>query len=157
MNNYFYLSFIPISVYIGWRGYQYGKEKLYEYVMSEVKKELDKRMRDEDDQELFKPHERCKSAIIKVTHGGKSHNIFIPYDRSKSTSMLMRKVYLIRDGQEIELSQKPGVPFLVSAQDLGGDKIILKDFSGEHLHEYTANEVPNFLNPAKPPVSPSNP
>ena len=141
--NYFYLS-LPVIGWMGYMGYRYGEAQFYGYVMSRVKDELDRRMKKEDEEEMFRPSE--KSAIIRVSSGGKSHSIFVPYDRNKSTSMLRKKVFLMKeDGNKIDISQKPGVPYLISADHLGGTQILVENLSGEVIKTFEASEVPGFI------------
>ena len=122
--------------------YYYGKRKLYSYVMDKVKEELDKRM--EDEKEFFQTFSK-KTSRVKIKHAGKVHSIFVPYDRSKSTSLLRKKVFLLKDEHKIDISQKPGIPYLVSAEDMGGQQIVVEDFSGEVMKRYNGNEIPGYL------------
>ena len=142
MNNIILIGTVGtlISLVI-YKGYYYGKKELYRYVMKKVNEELDNRM--ENEEELFKPMHK-NSALIKVTHAGKSHSIYVPYDRRKSTTMLTKKVYLIKNEEKIDISQKPGIPYLVSASQLGGTSIIIEDLYGEIVKTYSENEVPIF-------------
>ena len=123
-------------------GYHYAKKQFYSYVMKKVTEELDKRM--EIEEQHFKPI-HSDSALIKVTHAGKSHSVYVPYDRKKSTSMLRKKVYLIKNGEKTDISQKPGIPYLVSAKQMGGKSIIVEDMSGEIIKTYSEDEIPNYL------------
>ena len=141
--NYFYLS-LPVIGWMGYMGYRYGEAQFYSYAMDRVKDELDKRMKKEDEEEMFRPSE--KSAIIRVSSGGKSHSIFVPYDRNKSSSMLRKKVFLMKeDGNKIDISQKPGVPYLISADHLGGTQILVENLSGEIIKTFHSSEVPGFI------------
>lgn len=144
MSNYFYYLSVPIGGYIAYLSYGWGKTRFYEYVMSKVNEELDRRLKRENDEELFKP-QATKSAIIKVSHGGKTHEVYVPYDRSKSTSMLRKKVFLLKDEKKIELVQKPGIPYLVSAEQMGGSSIIIEDLSGSIIRTFTETEVPGYI------------
>ena len=124
-------------------GYQYGKSYLNNYIIKQVMDELNKKQ--EKDGVIFQPLERTKSAVILYNHGGKEHKVCVPYDRSKSRAMLRKKVFLIRDDDRIEITHKPGVPYSLSAKDMGGNKIIVtKD--NRTIKEYTDIEIPNYLN-----------
>ena len=143
--DYFYLS-LPVIGFIGYKTYVYSERKFYEYVMSRVKDELDKRMKKEDEEEMFRIHHSDKSATIRVSSGGKSHSIYVPYDRSKSTSMLRKKVFLIQsNGQKIDITQKPGVPYLVSADHMNGTQIIVENLSGETVKSFCEAEIPGYV------------
>ena len=141
--DYFYLS-LPIAGWMGYMGYRYAERRFYEYVMSRVKDELDKRMRKEDEEEMFRPSD--KSAVIRVSSGGKSHSIFVPYDRSKSSSMLRKKVFLLKmSGEKIDITQKPGVPYLVSAEHLNGTSIVVENLSGDVVRTFDCTEIPSYI------------
>ena len=145
MNNIIYSSvFLGISGVIVYYSYDYGKKKFYKYVMEKVNEELDRRMETDKEQELFKPVHN-NSAVIIVNQAGKTHSVYVPYDRKKSSSMLRKKVYLIKENEKIDISQKPGVPYLITAKQLGGSEIIVEDLSGEIIKRYTEDEVPNYL------------
>ena len=139
-----YLLGISASIGAIYVTYYYGKRAVYSYVMDKVKEELDKRLEKEETEDLFRPAEKGLSALIKVNHAGKNHNVYVPYDRSKSSSMLRKKVFLIKNGEKIELFQKPGIPYLVSAQDLGGEEIVVENLSGEIVSRYNENEIPKI-------------
>ncbi len=139
--NYSYLI-IPPVLYVG---YVYGKRAFYNYVMGKVNEELDRRLKKEENDEAFRPAEKSKSALIKVSHGGKSHDIYVPYDRSKSSSMLRKRVFLIRDGEKVDLTQKPGIPYLVSAEHLGGSQILIEDLSGDVIRTFDLEQVPGYI------------
>jgi len=143
MNNILYVSISAgILGLIGYYGYDYGKNKFYKYVMGKVNEELDRRM--EKEEELFKPVHK-NSAVIMVNQAGKTHSVYVPYDRRKSTSMLRKKVFLIKEDEKIDISQKPGVPYLITAKQLGGSEIIVENLEGEVVKRYSEDEVPNYL------------
>ena len=144
------LSYLyPITIIGGgfgiYYGYQYSKKILNNYIINRVLEELNKKQ--ENEGVLFQPLSRTKSAVIVYKHGGKEHKVCVPYDRSKSRAMLRKQVFLIRDEGEqdrIEITHKPGVPYLLSASEMGGIKIIvIKD--NQVVKEYESNEVPKFL------------
>lgn len=138
----FILSSVAIIAlsYFGYKSYKTVRGKLEEYFVSKVMESLKK---DTDTQQNFKPH-RGKSAIVSFNHHGKTHNIYVPYHRNKSTAMLRKKYYLIKGEEKILLEQKPGIPFLVSAQDLDGEKIIVCDKDDNILSQYEANIIPSI-------------
>ena len=125
--------------------YSYGKSFLNKYIINQVLKELNNKQ--EDEGILFKQLGRTKSAIILYKHGGKEHSVCVPYDRSNLRTMLRKKVFLINsniDNNKIEITHKPGVPYSLSAKDMGGIKIIvMKD--NTIIKEYAQSEIPNYL------------
>ncbi len=140
MNSYFLLSIvIAIS---GYYGYYYLRSKLELYVIDKVIKKLDEMT--ETEEIKFQPFKRAQSAMVVFDHGGKQHRICIPYDNTKSRHMRRKKVYLIRKGDKIEITHKPGIPYLLSSKDMGGDKIIVEKDS-KVVQEYGIEDVPNYL------------
>ena len=144
MQNVYLLGGLTLGALCVYKSWGYGKRKMYEYIMSQVNAELNKRMVAEEEQEFFKPMHK-NSAIIKVRHAGKSHSVYVPYDRRKSSSMLSKKVYLVQGDMKIDISQKPGIPYLVSASQLGGTHIMVEDLSQVVLKIYEADEIPGYL------------
>lgn len=120
--------------------YKYAKRKFYSYVMDKVSEELDRRMENE---EGFTPMRKTTSAILKVNHCGKSHSIYVPYNRRNTTKMLRHNVFLLKGDEKIDITQKPGVSYVVSAADLGGEMIVVENKEGEVIHAYKDNEIPD--------------
>lgn len=152
MSDKIYLFIAGVASLIGltyatYQGYKLSKKliktKITEYVMNKVKENLDK---DTDNKISFKPISRTKSAVISFNHLGKVHNIYVPYHRNTSTSMLRKNFYLIKDEEKILLEQKPGIPFLISAESMGGDKIIVEDKDGNIISEFHNDEIPVLIN-----------
>lgn len=137
--NIYYFPAIAVGAYCA---FHYGKIYLNDYILNRVNEELNKKQ----DQEgvSFKTFERTKSAVVLYKYGGKEHKVCIPYDRTKSTSMLRKEVKLISVDGEIDITHKPGVPYLLSANEMGGSKItVVKD--GKIIKEYIDDEIPGYL------------
>ena len=133
-----------VGVYFG---YFYIKGYIKIYLTNRIMDEVNKILAAKQDEDgvLFKPMARTNSAVIHYKHGGKEHKVCVPYDRSKSRPMLRKDVFLINDDDSrIEITHKPGVPYLLSAGDMGGSKIIvIKD--NKIIKEYEKTDVPNYL------------
>nr|QBK91635.1 MAG: uncharacterized protein LCPAC302_02550 [Pithovirus LCPAC302] len=124
-------------------GYKYGKKTFKRYILDQVLKELDSRMEETDIS--FHPIKHTRSAMVLFNHGGKQHKICVPYDTSKRRNMLRKKVYLIKGNERLlEITHKPGVPYLLSANDMGGTKIIVEK-DGKTVQEYENDTVPKYL------------
>jgi hypothetical protein len=132
-----------LTIFASYKIYNYGKEKFYKYIMEKVREELDDRMKNEE--EMFRPFHKNSSAILNISQGGKTHSVYLPYDRRKSTSMLRKKVYLLKGNEKIDISQKPGIPYVVSASMLGGEFIIIEDPEGNIIKQYSKDEIPNYF------------
>jgi len=113
MNSYFWPGLVLTVPFIGYYGYYYLRSKLKLYVIDQVLKKLDDMSNAEEIK--FQPFRRTQSAMITFEHGGKQYKLCIPYDNSKSRHMRRKKVYLFRGEDRIDISHKPGVPYLLSA------------------------------------------
>jgi len=142
MNYYFWTGIFSISAFSLYHGYCYAKTKLYDHIIEKVNEKL---KNDLDEEDLFKPLQKTSSAMINVKHNGKTRSVYIPYNRRKSTSRLRKKVFLIKDDNREEITQKPGVPYVVCAKDLGGQSIVVEDLEGNFLKCYLEDEIPNYL------------
>ena len=161
MNYYIFGTVGILGVYYG---YKYGKSYFNQYIFNQVMSEMNK-IQDNDDV-LFKPIEKTKSALVLYKHGGKDHKVCVTYDQTKARGMLRKEVFLVRsieleqendqtDNQNnnqpnqnteerIEITHKPGVPYLISPSDMGGEKIIvIKD--NKIIHEYQKDDIPGYL------------
>ena len=118
--------------------YHYGKQYVVSKITEQVMSELDSVNQDESFKVVG------KTAHVKFDHLGKTHSIFIPYDRKISTSMLRKKVYLIKGDHKIDISQKPGIPYTVCAKDLGGTSIVVENLNGEIIHTYPEDQIPRI-------------
>jgi hypothetical protein len=144
--NYLGYGILGISVlYIGKAIYNRGKNYLYSYIFEQVKKELDERLNSKNSKNQIEKDDMCKpfhnnSMKIQID----SDSIYVPYNEEKIYKMRIRKVYLIKNGEKIDISQKPGIPYLVSASSLGGEQIVVEDLSGDVIHTFSKDEIPHF-------------
>lgn len=95
----------------------------------------------------FAINDSGKSASISYVRNGMNYIVNVPYHRNKVGVMSGIKAYLIRryleEEEAIEITQQSGVPYLVSAEMLGGEKILLKYREGE-VKEFIGNEIPTI-------------
>lgn len=134
-----FLSLGYISIY-------YAKNKVKSYILDWAKSEMDRRMEIEEIERSFIPNRKSSSAVISFNHGGKRHNVHVPYNRKRTAKMLKHKVYLIKNGEKQDISQKPGIDYVISAKDLGGESIIIENSDGNIIREYIGSAVPDFFN-----------
>lgn len=122
--------------------YGYVKKKLANHIVSKVKQELDNNM---DDLEVtFQPIRKTKSALVVFTHGGKQHRVSVPYDRSKGRTMTRKQVWLVSGDTRTNITHKPGIPYLMTAEELGGEKIVVEK-DNKVVREYGLEDTPNYL------------
>lgn len=157
-SNYLPDYVIPVGLAVGsgiglYYVYKYAKGRINKYIVERVLDEMNKNQT--KDGILFKPLGRTKSAVILYKDGGKEHKVCVPYDRTKSRKMLRKKVFLVRSSdspdekeerkeERIEITHKPGVPYLLTPREMGGIRIeVIKD--GTVIQEYNETEVPYYL------------
>jgi len=76
--------------------------------------------------------------VYKVTYyvGQSRRHFFLPPCTDPGTN-----VYLVKNGVTTNVTQRGGIPMLVSASNLGGEELILETLDGEMIH-YTKNAIP---------------
>lgn len=84
------------------------------------------------------------SAIITYDYNGNSYDINIPFNRKYVLPMSDLKVKLILNGKEIDITQQPGIPYLLSAGELGGDKLLIINTASGSTKYYESNECPGY-------------
>lgn len=80
--------------------------------------------------------EGSKFAIIKYSRAGHPYQIFVPYNPRKRIVMAGTRVYLVKEvgeGKEVEIdiTQQPGVSYLLTPAEMGGTNFLLKKEDGE--------------------------
>lgn len=88
-------------------------------------------------------------AMITYTHNANVYKIYIPFDRMKAIYMSDIKMHLEDDDQTIDITQEPGIPYLLSPSMIGrtsSAKIIAHNISNNKTHTYVADEIPLFCN-----------
>ena len=85
-----------------------------------------------------------KSLSITYTYLGQVYLINLPYNSSKLIINRSKKVYLVNSKHEIDITQQPGIPYMCSSHELGGESIIIKDLSGEIIKKYSYNQIPTL-------------
>jgi len=59
-------------------------------------------------------------SYVRIEH---PYRVWVPYDRHLAGRSIGHTATLIRDNEEINITQQPGIPYLVTAEDLGGSEI----------------------------------
>lgn len=85
------------------------------------------------------------SAIISYQRLGKTYNLLIPYSSKSVAQMAELRAYMnYEDGKSVEITQQPGVPYLISAKILGVSSITLHNLGNDKSRIYTGKELPFF-------------
>lgn len=79
----------------------------------------------------FQLNKGNKTATITYQRLGKSYNLTVPYDRRAGNQARNKKVYIQIEGDDelIDITQQPGIPYLVSGQMLNAKNVIIKNMS----------------------------
>ncbi len=138
-----------VGLIIGYK-YDYIPKNKYHSLINrgikgfKVAKILAQKYFEEDPPVTFQINNSRKSASITYPYNGKVYLINVPYVPNMSTKMTLNRAYLVRNGREIEITQQPGIPYSVDATELGGDKIIFRDLSGELSGEFASDKIPKI-------------
>ena len=141
--NYFNLGLgltVIISVpCIGYLSYLYVKKRIIGYALNKIVDHIN----ENNNEQYFKPISK-NSAMITFNRLGKIDNVYVPYNRRNSSIMLTKNIYLVKKGEKTLLNQNPGIPFMVSASDLGGEEILVEDKEGNIIKRFEQDEIPRF-------------
>lgn len=82
------------------------------------------------------------SALITYYRDNESYQLNIPFNRDLIRKMSGSKVYLIIGNKQVNITQQPGIPYSVTAREMGGEKIVIK--KGDKIIEFGLDEIPKF-------------
>ncbi len=82
------------------------------------------------------------SALITYNRDNESYILNIAFNRELIRKMSGSKVYLVMGDKQVNITQQPGIPYSVTARELGGEKIILR--KGDKMVEFGLDEIPIF-------------
>ena len=100
----------------------------------------------------FKINSDGDSGIITYSHWLKVNHLHVPYSKKMARKMIGLKVYLQKREQlgnigclsHIDITQQRGIPYMVSARQLGGTKILV--WQGEELiKSYCDDDIPYWM------------
>lgn len=85
------------------------------------------------------------SANIIYERLGQQYMVQLPYDRRYVANMTRFNVELLRKGKlPLNITQQPGIPYLVTAESLGGYAILITDQETGKTHQYSSNIIPMY-------------
>ena len=86
-----------------------------------------------------------KYGEIKYYRDHNEEKIYVPFNRDKILGMKNVKCYLgFNNGDEVEITQKAGIPYLVNAENLGGDNIYAVNNLTTERRDYGKYGVPGY-------------
>ena len=85
------------------------------------------------------------SAIIEYEYFGQNYKLSIPYNRKKLINMTNYKAELFfNDKPPLNITQQPGIPYILNANDLGGEYIKISNMENGLSHNYDNKQVPMY-------------
>jgi hypothetical protein len=86
------------------------------------------------------------SAMIEYEYFGQNYKLSIPYNRKKLINMSDYKAELFfnDDKPSLNITQQPGIPYILSANDLGGEYIKITNMETGLSHNYDNKNIPMY-------------
>ena len=82
---------------------------------------------------------------IKYTYMNENYTLRVPYDKTKIATMVNYNVFSNKGNEMFDITQQPGIPYLVSANDLDVDGISVFNLDTENIDTYI-NTAPMYFN-----------
>lgn len=94
----------------------------------------------------FSINDTSKSATILYSRLGRKSIVFLPFNRQYVSKMVSYYAELIREGNKphLNITQQPGIPYLVSAKDLGGLEIRITNQGTGCSTIFGPEEIPGY-------------
>ena len=137
------ISFLGITYCSGWITEKYRNLRIVMTLINNIKPQ--NKLQDKPAVESFKINDNDRSASITYERMNKQHTIQVPYTRKYIAAMSQFKAELLRkDLDPIDITQQPGIPYLVDASTLGGYAIRITNQETGKSHNYLGNELPRY-------------
>jgi protein tyrosine phosphatase len=95
--------------------------------------------------EHFEVNSTDDSATILYERMSNEYRLVVPYSRRYVASMTQLKVELVyENGSRLDITQQPGIPYLFTANELGGKQIVVMNGDTGIEHTYSLNERPKY-------------
>jgi hypothetical protein len=86
-----------------------------------------------------------KSVIIDYEYFGQNYKLALPYNRKKLINMTNYKAELFfTDKSPLNITQQPGIPYILNANDLGGEYIQITNMETGLTIIYDNKHIPMY-------------
>lgn len=87
-----------------------------------------------------------KALCIPYRFYGRIYQVIVPFDLDTYSDLSLYKCYAIHDAYCIDITNQPGIPYMVKAPDLGVDTLHLvnEDDESTHVFDQTIPKVKGF-------------
>ena len=112
------------------------KKKIKNYLISWVIKNV------EDKKSSFC---RGPGQVARITYyrNNSEYNLYIPYSIKSIPGMLGNSIFLIKGNERINITQQPGIPYLVKLEDFCGDYFEIISPEGQ-IYQSKSLDITNF-------------
>ena len=154
MYNYLIGSAIVMGIGVGVSYYGGMFHKIHDWyvrkrdnakLLFSLMNKMNAKMSDKETAVAFTINDTGRSASIIYERLDQQHILCIPYNRKFVVSMSQFKAELLRENNKpVNITQQPGVPYLVDAASLGGYAIRITNEEDGVSHDYSHNEIPYY-------------
>lgn len=81
---------------------------------------------------------------LSYNYINQEYHLYVPFNRDYIIAMNHFKVELVSNSCTIDITQQPGIPYLITARDLGGDNIIITNQENGKTFVYDKDTCPMF-------------
>lgn len=68
-----------------------------------------------------------RSALITYSNNSEKYQLSVPYDPQRALEMIFYKATLVNGSETRDITQEPGIPYLLAAKDIGGEYINIEN------------------------------
>ena len=133
---YFLSGYVLVKTFTSKMGVRLATDMFLKYILPMVNKNTGS-----NGLELKKKRGAYHITFIEDSH---EYQIYIPYDKYNITGINKCITLIHTDSRREQVNHPIGVPFLVSADHLGVDKIEVTDFDSGETSVYTKTDVPSL-------------
>lgn len=149
INSIAVVSFLGFSYYYGyfsavsnWIKTSCQRVKILITLMDKIKTDISMK---KDSMTSFTVNDTDTSATIMYQRLDETYLVLVPYNRKYVAPMSQFKVELLRNNNKsIEITQQPGIPYLVNAENLGGYAIRVTNQETGKFHDYLNDKAPVY-------------